>query len=57
MTAVPGVALSRAAWIDFIGEFSEPLLPLLPELETQINPLRGNIGERRHMIVPLDFLK
>jgi hypothetical protein len=33
---VPGFALSRAAWIDFIGEFSEPLLPLLPELETQI---------------------
>ena len=22
--------------MDFIGEFSEPLLPLLPELETQI---------------------
>ena len=36
MTAVPGVALSRAAWIDFIGEFSEPLLALLPVLETQI---------------------
>ncbi|UEM24174.1 hypothetical protein JL100_017215 [Skermanella mucosa] len=36
MTAVPGVALSSAAWIVLNGEPSDPLLLLLPLLETQM---------------------